>query len=391
MRGARLAGALGLALLGSCTVDRSALDEEVFGCRRDSECTEGYGCQLVGALGDGFCVPIASDPGDCDGFVTASGLCLTECVPGADRCDRELECVSNDVELSGTGYCAPVDTCSRDAECGGDDACLSTVIHDFTRALWGPHEFPRAEELSCVPRCGEGGECPEGTDCLAAFVVGLEYCLPRCGEDAACPLGFACYATPGTSIGICIPGVTGLECRDDASCLTGRCETFVGEDEAEFNVCVAPCDGGVAAPPCTDATIVDGALNVYQCTAVPGIGEYCLFRGGYLHSCDPARPGDCVDGLSCEQVPAEGGGTAPACVRSCVPDFAAPNQDQNGDCTDNAFCYPGSQVAPPFIDTCIFDLRDGSGCLFDDQCESGACHLELSCGQDEGVGCCGPP
>lgn len=381
-----------LALVaGACSVDRSALDEDVFMCRRDGDCSEGYGCQLVGATGGGFCVPIADSADDCDGFTTADDLCLDECVPGGDDCDRELACISNDVEAGGAGYCAPADACSSDDECGDGEACLSTVIRDFVDAVWGPHDFPRPGELSCVPRC-EGGEgCPEGTDCLAAFVTGVEYCLPRCGDDAACPLGFACFATPGTSIGICVPGVTGLECRDDASCLAGGCETFEGQDQ-QFQVCVTPCDG--EAPPCTDATIVDGALNVYQCTPVSDgagmpLGEFCLFRGGYLHACNLGRPGDCVDGLTCQEVPDGAGGTTPVCVRACTPDFAQPNQDANGDCADNAFCYPGSGFG--FIDACVFDLADGAQCLFDDQCEGGACHLEAQCDQDEGLGCCGPP
>jgi hypothetical protein len=385
-----LVSTIALALLVGCSVDRSVLDEQVFGCRRDGDCTDGYGCQLVDATGNGFCAEVASSAAECDGFVTAGDLCLSECVPGGEPCAEDLACVSSDVLQGEAGYCAPLDTCSADADCAGEEACLSTVIREFVGTLWGPHEFAEASNLSCVPRCADGGDCPTGTECLDALLPGLAYCLPRCGDDSACPLGFACYATAGTSIGICMPGISGLECRDDASCLAGTCETF-GEGDQEIQICVSSCDGSVEAPPCTDAALVGGRLNVYQCTAVAEGGEFCIFRGGYLHSCDPDRRSqDCVDGLVCQLVPAEGGQAA-ACVQSCVPDAAAPNQDRNGDCADNAFCFPGSFVDPPFIDACVFDMADGAACLFDDQCASGACHLETSCGDQPDLGCCGPP
>lgn len=388
----RLHPALVVVLLGACSVDRSVLDEQVFGCRSDGDCTDGYGCQLVDATGDGFCAPIAASADACDGFVTAGELCLTECVPGGEPCAEDLACVSNDVQRGDEGYCAPVDTCTTDADCG-QDACLSTVIRDFVRWVWGPHEFPVPGDLSCVPRCSEGLQCPDGTECLDSLLGGLEYCLPRCGDDQTCPLGFACFATAGTSIGICVPGVPLLSCQDDSSCLVGDCVTL-GEGETTFDLCLSPCDGSVETPPCTDAPLVDGRLNVYQCVADPGSGgEYCVLRGGYLKGCDLVRQ-DCVDGLICEEVPDGFGGVTAACLRRCRWQAGAPNQDPDGVCAEGAFCAPFSQlVGPEFPDSCAFDLDDGTACLFDDQCASGACHLEMElvCSDQAGVGCCGPP
>lgn len=385
------ARALFLALVAACSVDRSALDEEIFPCRGASDCLDGYGCQLDDASGNGFCAPEVEEGGRCDGFRTAGGLCIAECNPGGAGCDGDLSCVSIDIIGGDGGYCAPLDTCSSDAECPGDQACLSTVVAEFVDALWGPMQFPDPSDLSCVVRCDEDGECPTGTECLGTLLQGLEYCVPRCGDDSACPLGFACYSTTaGTSIGLCLPGLPGLTCRDDASCLAGPCQTF-GEEPDTIDLCVAPCDGGGAAPACTDASMVDGRLNVFQCTEVAGGDEYCVFKGGYLHQCALENlNADCVDGLECALVPDGQGGQAPACIRDCTYDPGSPNLDANGDCSDNAFCYPGTLVDPPFIDTCVFDLPNDVPCLFDDQCESGACRLEVSCGEQPELGCCGP-
>lgn len=376
-------------LAAACSVDRSVLDEQHFACRRDGDCIEGYGCQLLDATGNGFCAPLVDEARACDGFRTVEGLCLAECVPGAGACEGDLECLTSDVVRGEAGYCVPEDACSSDADCGDGQACMSSVIDDFVDLVWGPKHFDAATALSCVPRCGDDGSCPAGTECLDSIAADLRYCLPRCGDDAECPLGLACYATAGTSIGICIPGIAGLECRDDSSCLVGRCTAF-GADDSRIQICTSPCDASVPDPDCSAGATVDDELNVFSCSAVQGAGEYCLFLGGYLHVCNPAyQSTDCVQGLECTSVvdprtqqPID------VCARDCTWDPGSANHDALSDCSENAFCFPGAQFG--FIDTCVFDLPDGNACDVGDECISRFCDMAAECDQTEGLGCCAP-
>ena len=388
----RLCVAVALALLAACSVDRSALDEDVFACRRDADCIAGYGCQLVDAVGHGFCAQSPDDAGDCDGFVTGAGLCLAECDPGDSSCGPDLSCLSTDIVHGDAGYCAPVDPCSSDADCSSEEVCMDHMLDDFVDLLWGPRPFPATAALSCVPRCGAEGQCPAGTECLDSFAESLTYCLPRCGDDSECPLGFGCWATAGTSIGVCIPGVPGLDCQDDSNCLAGVCTT-ISDDSGSVAVCASPCDASVSEPICGTAEIEDGRLNVLACTTLPDDGgDYCLFRPGYLHRCEPnfLGPGvsNCAPGLDCMPFDDGNGGSVNGCARACTFDPGVPNQDRDGDCSENAFCFRGSAVG--LFDLCLYDLPDGSVCGVGDQCASRICDPTLSCADDGTLGCCVP-
>ncbi|MBI2897658.1 MAG: hypothetical protein HYY06_29130 [Deltaproteobacteria bacterium] len=367
----------GLVLvLAACSVDRSVLDERVFGCESDADCASGWVCQIVDASG-GFCTPRA-EPGECAGVYTLDEACLAECSiespESATGCDPSEGCLRSDA-LDDVGVCIGAETCNVDSDCVAGERCLSGYV------IEGSHPFT-LDHLSCVrgecdtDRDGEDdGVCHEDEVCVAAYWTGIwgglgSMCLPKCGDNGLCPPGFGCYSVNGEDFGPCVPGLPAMTCRQDLDCLAGSCE----EDARGEMRCRVPCesDGSVVC----DADLVDpNSPAIERLTCVAG---QCLARD-YLSVCQTAEV--CGTGFECREVDL-GGETEPfdACVLPCNP--LAP---QTG-CPDDAFCtWLAFAVAG-----CVRRLPDGSPCDTDDWCESSSCDRTTPCGSDELPGCCVP-
>lgn len=363
-----------LALLAGCSVDRpDVLDDGYFQCVEAADCGEGQGCAEGNVYAADFCRP-GCDPDDAStcpsGVCTARGACLEGCTILADGgdsgCPDEFTCVRIDA-LRDEGVCYPVDGCTRSDECADEtEQCINEVLGlpPMSAAL-------NFDNLYCTARADEESRCPEGYLSFevptSSDLTGTETaCYPPCSVDGAtlCPPATTCFGpfgdvftdTPETPP--CFPGFWGLPCEDDTHCLIGRCLPVGGGRRA----CTETCE--------TADTQLDG------CESLEGLGEgllvfsrircedvdgtpTCVPRYDLGSLCDENL--DCVADVDCGEVTSNAFETH-ACVRGCERDV---------DCAEGTDGQPGEYRCANGL--CTRRRRDGSRCVSNADCLSGAC------------------
>lgn len=164
------------------------------GCRRTSDCVDGFECQRARDQEFGECVEVpgrgnpdaCSDAEPCaDGFECRGGRCLAPNLDG-EVCEFDDECAAG--ELCIGGFCTPdprdPQDCTDDAECGHlvcrDNACVCEADRQC------PVGFACDADGRCTPRDdGGGGDgCVADQDCPAGQVCEAGDCRPRdgCGD-----------------------------------------------------------------------------------------------------------------------------------------------------------------------------------------------------------------
>jgi eight-cysteine-cluster-containing protein len=403
-------------------VDGQCIYEEL-ACDSDSECPEGFICEIVCAGGGASCDPDNSDcrpddtcdssTGECSDW--APQECFGRCMPMPEPgCQSDADCPPGHVCLM---ECHTFDCNPTTGECPSD--CDSST-----------GECPAFCEGRCVPEaveCQSDADCPEGFvcemscwDCDSGFpdcVGGCEgHCvpapMPECDENTPCPPGFECVmecweAGCDPETGVCPPGcdpATGdqcepvcrgycvpvSECRNDRDCsmpggeagrcIDGRCVYDNFECEADSDCppgmrCDIYCGNGWCRGVCVpvepecfeDSDCIDDAGNIMgRC-----INGQCVYDEIY---CDDATP--CPEGMECVMVC---GG--PACD-SGDPD--CPPEECYG------YCVP---VEPQCrVDTDCIDDAGNMGRCVDGHCvfEQIYCHSDWECPpgyECEFVGC----
>lgn len=163
------------------------------GCRRTSDCVDGFECDRARGEDFGECVevPGRENPDACredvdcgDGFECRNGRCLEPNFDG-EVCEFDDECAAG--ELCIGGFCTPdpreQQDCTEDRECGRlvcrDDQCVCEEDRQC------PVGFECGPEGQCTPRDDGGGgdgcvgdaDCPDGQVCEGGD------CRPRDGCD----------------------------------------------------------------------------------------------------------------------------------------------------------------------------------------------------------------
>lgn len=201
-------------------------------CTSDSDCTDGYQCDLV----VGRCLEklYKNESPDC---------CGDDCL----KCPQEAPfCLPTHI---GTA-CAE---CRHDMDCGVGEYCRSgscTLCVDDRRcgercdSCGGDAPFckpaPVAEAAECVrclsgADCGEGGQCDVGTNtcsnpCLQSCALETPYCLGdrcvQCYADTQCPCGGTCNLETNTCT---------TSCKDNGDCQAN--EHCIWADDGQTREC----------------------------------------------------------------------------------------------------------------------------------------------------------
>jgi hypothetical protein len=181
----------------------------VLPCRSQQDCSDGL-CEdphsvSVGCAGAAQPDDCAQD-GDCaDGMV---------CVPSHAQCEPRMQCVTRCV----SGSCADGEQCGSDGKCvpsacGMAFACLSGQVCRPTSS--------GADAHGCVPAScsGDGFMCALGSQCSGELGMDAHGCnVPRCDNGGTCPQNLRCDATSPTP-----DGCTPLRCGHDSDCDCGAC------------------------------------------------------------------------------------------------------------------------------------------------------------------------
>jgi len=257
-----------------------------------------------------------------------------------------------------------------DNDCDGEVDEIAACQATGCEAGCGPGELCYGDACLADVPCGNAGDCPVGSICVADLGV----CANPCGPET-CAVGEACVA------GACYKA-----CADTSGCDDGRVCVYGTEQP--------PTSGGCAPAPaaCADCaeTCVRAAVGENQCCAdADGDGHYAL-SCSWGDDCDDASPlaqdecdlcstsDDCISGNQCVLVTTELGvcGGPAGCH-----------------CPDGSAC--DTSVSPPACVTTIECLEDvdceqsmgaGFGCI-SGRCEctdfAGICPqcvLDAECG-----------
>lgn len=397
--------------------------------------------------GEDFCAPACSpdDEPAPDHVCTAEGALLPACHPSLAEpeadCPAGLNCYRTSL-FSDQGLCAKMPVCSTNADCQDPfhDTCTAEVVASLLgpgAAALLPLNHLNCAKTSCIAL---NTMCTTSEACLGKVYDATlaDICTPRCDAGLRCPPNYSCaQATSGKgSPAVCLPGMPGLRC-DGPHCVGGSCK----DTGAGFSVCSLACEKTDDCAKLNTATdsffCVDGGTGRHCVTPRPFHGANCVrddqcredlnefcsdwdprgrdasphecrqhcksdgtcdARGGLAHTClwegkggcfpgeqglPCKRSSDCLEGLSCEEVPAEPDTpddsdelplNTPICTRPCggasVTEAAADEQcspersvNSRGYCA-GGFCRP--------------KRGDAKRCSRDAQCLSGLCNTAKS-------------
>lgn len=319
-------------------------------------CPPGFGCGLIGAVGDGQvlmqCVPdngICCIDGDGDIYGEGSGCYDVDCddTNAAVHTQAEEVCDGFDNDCNGTvddmvNDCAPTDctlgvlgyfetpgeTCV-DGECVGDDAFLCDLYtcsdgdeagdmcattcdgEDELKCVPPAH----CDDSMCLPDVPDGGACDEDSDCVSSHCQN-GFC---CASGDCCSVASDC-PTFGTQDPIC----TGID----------MCQGTVGETVCSGNFICSNTGVEEDDSACLPTTVAD------DCG--PYLSVYCT--------------GDMMQ-------------TPPTCATDCASD---------ADCDPDAHCNDTTSACEP-------DVNNGQVCDADSWCVSGHCQNGFCCDSGD---CC---
>lgn len=248
-----------LALIQTACIS-TASDDQRFACLSQSDCVDGYICQLRTApFGYGVCLlPSELDPAgnDCTDGVKSEG-------------EADVDC---------GGPCAP---CEIGQTCGTSADCSSSLC-DSGACVVNPD-----------PPKPNGALCSRATDCLSGFcgTLGAE---SICGDP--CPDGACSDATKECIEGLCLEVTSTCEAQAPgvfvgASCDCGRCLTDQ-ECVTSPSLVTCTCPAGFEVNPADG-----GCINIDECQR--GLATDCIPNttcvdtdSSYLCECLPPYVGD---------------------------------------------------------------------------------------------------
>jgi len=301
----------------------------------DSACTGNcQRCDAAGSCKTDVTGPPLGDRSCADGFVCASGACLTRCSNSA-QCAEDYYCQGNRcLERKPQGSDCREDRDCADGRCV-DGFCCESACTERCEACGEPGSegkcvpvagSPRGDRQSCGEPSGDCGLACDGADAEACHFLSRG---SQCGEKR-CTNGVEQHVA---------------KCDGNGQCLDTpkQCGAFACEEGSGF--CRSDCEN--------DTHCLD---NGYACVleAQPSI---CVPKPDLGKDCD--RDGDCADGLVCEnQV---------CCGKRC--------DDESWSCA-----LPGHRGQCRKVQgaSCETDFECGS-----EQCVDGVCCAEQCSGQCE--------
>jgi hypothetical protein len=353
-----------------------------------SPCTTNQICES-GACNFGLCVQSRSLENDhpcttgeaCVGGVCNFGFC-TDPLPLDAVCSADESCQSGVCNL---GLCFPPGALGTTAPCTTDGACES--------GFCAPLPIPPIYPGTCRERCGDGvcngleicgfsnliatcvqdcDLCPSGRPCLSHFdcasgICNFGFCSDgNLGTGAVCSANSAC-ASGVCNFGLCIDAKlpAGLPCTTDAACRSGAC----------VGVCASRCGDAFCdgLEKCGDS---DSGLECKRDCGRCASGSICLDDADCLS-------GRCLAGLC---VPVCGDGTCEPPVELCgAVDSGLECASDCGRCPDGTVCLTDAVCASGACNFgfCVgfHSLPPGGACTTPNACSNAICELA----------CCGRP
>ncbi len=285
-------------LLTACS---SAVPPEEAGCRKDSDCGDGFGCR------EGRCLTECATTAECP-LVAATcvdGLCEVPCEVGA--CDSNAgqpcwlggydclaeapTCIDREPAEAGT-------VCGASDLCDGEGNCVPCVAGAVCSTNPGAPCVVGAQVCSPTPGCVDGS-----TFANAGVSCGTGEVCDGNGSCGACDAGQSCTTNPGAPcrLGVIDCG-TGSEVCVDGAAASGSCGTNLICVDGDCVACTSGADCDADANPCTHDTMSCGGAspgcgfsnNVGNGTSC-GAGLACNGSG----ACQCAAGGSCNDGNAC--------------------------------------------------------------------------------------------
>ncbi len=401
-------------------------------CDDDGDCPQDYVCARESGLCRFRPVPCTEDAECGAGQVCAGGFCA----PAAE-CRADRDCPAGARCLDPPGRCAGADACARDADCPADrprcesGRCLAVGPGCDPPCAPGTRCVDGACVAGCDPPCRDGEVCVDGKCALATCDPPCrdgEVCVDgRCVDACAtCRDGEVCVdgrcvdacatcrdgevCVDGRCVDACATCRDGevcvdgrcvdacATCRDGEVCVDGRCvDACATCRDGEVCVdgrCVAGCD-----PPCRGGDVCVDGTCVAECDPPCGRGLVCqdgrcLPPPGCANGCpaglrclrgadvcvECTADGHCPVGMHCDATwNCAAGARGAACVpcgpgRTCgaghvcredLFDACVPRCGPGGRCPRGFFCDGAACLPEQFC--------HGLECVFDGDCESGAC------------------
>jgi hypothetical protein len=305
-----------------------------FVCTSDNECAGFFGQQAECI--DGRCITFQPcQLGQPNDFCVDSGA--GTCAYDADSEFPHEQGVCKIVAPNplGLGERCPLDLPNLNP-CGGGGYCLP--LSDV--------------EGVCVVGCGNTGECNDGFNCAAPYLLtgGTPACMPACNLDTP-----SC----GDARLICVPSQFDGSCTPD----TGACVIAGCDDDECFDLCTPGADECGAGSFCIETRVdncrVDAPDQTFAACAPPaGQGQPCALT----------EAASCQNGLACAPV----GIDAPQCIQQSASavndgDPCDPNATDANRCPAGSYCAPtaapsGSEgVCQRFCDD-VGDCDAGQAC-----------------------------
>ncbi|MEW5742390.1 MAG: Dickkopf N-terminal cysteine-rich domain-containing protein [Myxococcota bacterium] len=290
-------------------------------CNPNTICPQGLTCDA----NRGLCVPIGPPTRQCNASndcpnneACINGVCVSACGSAGATCPTGTVCDA------ATGQCVPGNppppACTNSAGsmgCPNNEACINGV---------------------CVPSCGPGVACPQGTQCDPMRGVCVPGTPGACSSGQLCGPGHVCVGTQclpvcnasgstvcangevcDPNLGACVPAPTG--CGMNVSCAPGQV-CVAGQCVAACNAAgTVGCPTGEVCDPQTGRCVPG---NPGQCGANSQCaqGQVCI-SGQCLAACNAMGTIGCAPGTVCD--PSTG---------ACVPGTP-------GTCSSGQLCGPG--------------------------------------------------
>ncbi|MBN2694923.1 hypothetical protein JXR93_09695 [bacterium] len=329
---------------------------EVISCMSDSDCPEGFECQIVNCID-------SDERSNCIG----GNICIKKQI----ECEINSDCARGEVCVD--GFCKE-DICSCPEiyapVCGENGITYGNACYASCDNVIVLHEGECES-----PRCDSNDDCEVGLQCIDGVCINY-FCPSECQANSDCEEGFFCQpinclSADGNSGTVCSP----IEdiCYSDRDCAFGEVCMFL--DYAQYGHCISQCEPVYCDLYCENGFKVDErGCQICECNEPQDVcysdrdcpnGYFCEFLDG----CYQDENGEiiCIDYGYCVPESSE-----------CRVDSDCPELPLPINCLGHWECLQNQCVPTCDQEVCSSD-RD---CEYGQECVNGVCITNNSCRTD---------
>ncbi|MBW2990786.1 hypothetical protein KY348_03710 [Candidatus Woesearchaeota archaeon] len=353
------------------------------GCTSDSDCSDGFVCNV----GSGLCVECLV-VGDCDdGEECTSDSCVSNFCSHAKLGDGSS--CAGDSGSCCSGVCVTsIENDGFSDDCRGGPLCVAGVLryyYDNNGELCG--DFQCRECLNGFCNVDDNSRCGYGSG---------DVCVAGTCSSSGCSSDSECSATPSTPYcdtgsGLCVECLQASQCDDGNECTSGVCVSGSCSFSSlpTGSSCTTCGDSSCGCVLGVCANLGSGCTGDSDCVS----GTYCNIGSGLCVECVSSV--HCDDGNVC---------TSGSCISgSCVFGSVADGFVCSGCGDSSCVCSSGVCVSGACVPDCSGKVCGGDGCggscgtcLAGESCVSGVCVAGCTpdcsgkvCGVDGCGGSCG--